>query len=101
MWWAVMVELTVALFALTSGFTASGIVANTYRLLAGKAETQRARTAYFVVMVVAGPSMIFESAVTSYRAKKCTIVPLWLATLVSVYWSFAIGLLLLSVAIAI
>jgi hypothetical protein len=97
----IMGQLTVALFAMTAGLTLSGITANAYRLLSGRIEALRARTAYLIVLVVAGPSMILESAVGSFRARKCSAVLLWLAALVTAYWSFALGLFILSIALAV
>lgn len=96
-----MGQFTVALFALTAGLTLSGIAANGYRLLVGRIELLRARTAYLIVLIVAGPSMILESAVGSFRAKKCSAVALWLAALVTAYWSFALGLFILCIALAV
>lgn len=59
-------------FATLAGFTASGIIANLYRLIAGKPETTGGRIGYFVVMVVAGPNVLFENAATSFRTKACS-----------------------------
>ena len=94
-------DLLVVLFAMASGFTASGIVANIYRLLARKAENPFAKTAYIAVMVVAGPNVLFENAAASVRAKSCSRVAFFLAAAVTAYWSFAIGLFILNVALAI
>ena len=52
----------VALFALTVGLTASGIVANIYRLLGKKPETLSSRIGYLAVVSVAGPSVLFDNA---------------------------------------
>ena len=93
-------DLLVVLFAITAGFTASGIVANIYRLLARKPENPLEKTAYIAVMVVAGPNVLFENAATSVRAKSCSKVAFFLAAAVTAYWSFALGLFILNVAIA-
>jgi hypothetical protein len=93
-------DIVVILFSVTAGFTASGITANLYRLLARKSDTAGARLAYVAVMVVAGPSVLFENAATSLRAKSCSQLAFWLAAAICAYWSLALGLLVLDVAIA-
>jgi len=94
-------ELAVALFAVACGFTASGITANVYRLLADKPETVHGKTVYFAIMVVAGPSVLIANAAKTFRAKGCSGIAFWLAAAVAGYWSFAIGLFVLSVSLAI
>lgn len=94
-----MRDLLVVLFAMTAGFTASGIVANTYRLIATKPANPLEKTAYIAVMVVAGPNVLFENAANSVRAKSCSKIAFFLAAAVTAYWSFAIGLFILNVAI--
>jgi hypothetical protein len=93
-------QLAVALFAMTAGFTASGITANIYRLLAKKPESSSGKTVYIAVMVVAGPTVLFDNAVKSLRAKDCSRFAFWLAAVVSGYWSFLLGLFVLSVSLA-
>lgn len=94
-------DLFVALFATTAGFTASGILANLYRVIVGpKDKTGPARTAYFVVMVVAGPSVLLENAAAKLREKSCSRLAFWLAASISAYWSFAIGLFVLNLSLA-
>ena len=95
-----MHNVAVVLFAITAGFTASGIAANLYRLLAKKPESKGGKTVYFAVMVVAGPSVLFENAATKFRTKACSMVAFWLASAVAAYWSFAIGLFVLNVGLA-
>ena len=91
----------VALFATTAGFTASGILANLYRLIVGsKREGNAARTAYIAVMVVAGPSVLLENAAAKLREKSCSRVAFFLAASISAYWSFAIGLFVLNLTLA-
>jgi hypothetical protein len=92
-------DLLVVLFAMTAGFTASGLVANTYRLLAKKPASLFEKTTYIAVMVVAGPNVLFENAATAVRAKSCSKVAFFLAAGVTGYWSFALGLFILNVAI--
>lgn len=95
-----MYGFVLMLFAITVGFTASGIAANLYRLSGAEAKTSAERTIRLVVMVVAGPSMIFENAVQGLMSKKWTRATFWLATVGVTYWSLALGLLVLQVALA-
>jgi hypothetical protein len=95
-------DLYVAAFAATAGFTASGIMANLYRIAVQKkkADTTLSRITYLTVMVVAGPTVLFNNAAKSWREKSCTAIAFWLATALAGYWSFAIGLLVVQVALA-
>jgi len=93
-------DLMVALFATTAGFTASGILANLYRLIVRKPDSPAAKGAYYVVMIVAGPSVILENAAQSLKTKACSRFAFWLAASVSAYWSFAIGLFVLNLSLA-
>jgi hypothetical protein len=96
-----MHELGLILFAITAGFTFSAITANLYRLCGLKAKTDAERTFRFAVMTIAGPSVVFESAVKGLRAKKWTRGAFWLAITGVAYWSLALGLLVLELGIAI
>ena len=93
-------DLFVAFFAITAGFTASGLVANLYRLIAAKPQMTSGRIAYLAVMVVAGPSVLFENAARSRRKKECSATAFWIAAAITFYWSFALGLTILAVAVA-
>ncbi|HEX3430597.1 MAG TPA: hypothetical protein VHT03_06895 [Rhizomicrobium sp.] len=96
-----MHDLVVALFALSSGFTASGIIACIYRMLAGDKGSSLGRAAYVALMIFAGPNVLFENAAKAWREKSCSAVAFWLAAAVSGYWSFAIGLLVIQLGMAI
>jgi len=94
-------DLYVALFAATAGFTASGIIANLYRLAVKKrSETTLSRLTYLTVMIVAGPTVLFNSAAKSWHEKSCSAFAFWLAAGVAGYWSFAIGLLVVQLVLA-
>jgi hypothetical protein len=94
-------DLYVALFAATAGFTASGIIANLYRMaVKKKADTTASRIGYLVVMVVAGPTVLFNNAAKSWREKSCSTFAFWLAAGIAWYWSFGIGLFVVQVALA-
>ena len=95
-------DLLIFLYALAGGLALSGIVANTYRLLVSKkSETPSGRTAYLVVMAVAGPTVLLDNAARSWRAKNCSTTAFWLAAALSGYWSFVIGLFAMSIALAV
>ncbi|SRR5258708_359551 len=90
-------DLVVALFAIASGFTVSGIVLNGYRLISRQQATLESNVA---LMALAGPNVLIETAATSLRSRKCTGFAFWLATAVSTYWSFVLGLFLLNLVVA-
>jgi hypothetical protein len=91
-------DLMVVLFATAAGLTASGIIANLYRLLAKRAEKPVERAIYVAVMVMAGPSVLLDNAARAWRAKSCSSLAFWLASAISGYWSFALGLFVIQVA---
>jgi Family of unknown function (DUF6949) len=88
------------LFAVTAGFTASGIVANLYRLSGAKSDTSAGWLLRAAIMVVAGPSVIFETAMKGFLAKEWKPVTFWLVTGAIAYWSLALGLFVLELAFA-
>jgi hypothetical protein len=95
-------DLLVVVFATTAGFTASGIIANIYRLVVKtKAEKPLAKLSYWAVMVVAGPTVLFDNAARSWKTKSCSAMAFWLATAICGYWSFALGLFVIQLALAI
>lgn len=93
-------DMVVALFALAAGFTASGIVANAYRVLATDKASSLGRAAYVAVMIFAGPNVLFENAAKAWRTKSCSASAFWIAAAVSGYWSLAIGLFVIQLAVA-
>jgi hypothetical protein len=93
-------DLMVAMFATTTGFTASGILANVYRLVAREPQSGQAKSAYYAVMVVAGPNVLLENAARSLKEKSCSRFAFWLAASIAAYWSFAIGLFVLNLYLA-
>lgn len=94
-------DIALVLFATLAGFTASGILANLYRLVARKPETLGARLGYVAVMVVAGPNVLIENAAVSFRARDCSSFAFWLAAAISAYWSFALGLFIIQIGLAV
>ena len=51
-------------------------------------------------MVIAGPNVLLENAAAKLQKKACSRLAFWLAAAVSAYWSFAIGLFVLNIYIA-
>ena len=96
-------DLYVVLFLATAGFTASGIVANVYNLIVKKkkAASSQGRIVYLLVMVLAGPTILFNNAAKAWREKSCSGLAFWLAAAISGYWSLAIGLLVMQIALVI
>ena len=86
-------------FSIAAGFTASAIVANLYRISGFRVKTSRGEFVRLAVLVVAGPSVIFESALRGFSTKDWAPVSFWLVTAGVLYWSLAIGLLVIDVAI--
>jgi hypothetical protein len=90
----------VAIFAIAAGFTASGITASLYRLLAKDNVSSLGRAVYVAVMIFAGPTVLFENAAKAWRKKACSGVAFWLAATISGYWSLALGLLVIQLGMA-
>jgi hypothetical protein len=94
-------DFMVVLFATTAGFTASGILANLYRLVVGdKPGSSSKQALYVAIMVFAGPNVLLENAASALKAKSCSRTAFWLAAAIAGYWSFAIGLLVLNLSLA-
>ena len=95
-----MHELTLVLFSITAGFTASAIAANLYRVSGARADTDVGHTIRLIVMAIAGPSVIFEAAMEGYLSKKWSATSFGLATAGVCYWSLVLGLLIIEIAIS-
>jgi transcriptional regulator of nitric oxide reductase len=93
-------ELAIFLYVVTAGFAASGITANLYRLLTQRQKESSTRTAYYASMVIAGPNVLFQKAAEARRAKDCSLLAFWMAAAICGYWSLAIGLLIVEIALA-
>ena len=93
-------DIALVVFATLAGFTASGILANLYRLVAHKPATLGGRIGYVAVMVIAGPNVLFQNAASSFRANDCSTFAFWLAALIAAYWSFALGLIIIELALS-
>ena len=84
------------LFAVAGGLTLSGIAANFYRILARKPISRAETMVYFAVMTVAGPSVLFNNATRSFCGNACSTAAYVFAITIAGYWSFALGLVILS-----
>ena len=94
-----MKDVLFLLFALAGGLTLSGIAANIYRILAHKPVSRGETALYYAVMAVAGPSVLFNNATKTFRARTCSMAAYIFAVLLACYWSFALGLVILSFTI--
>ena len=93
-----MQALWLMLFSITAGFTASAITANLYRVAGIKAESTGSKLFRSAVLIVAGPSVLFESAMRGFMKRTWAPISFWLAAMVVLYWSLGLGLLVLQVA---
>jgi hypothetical protein len=93
-----MKELVLLLFSIFGGFALSGITANLYRLLVQK--KHRKPPLHYAVMVLAGPSVMFENATKSFREKKCSRLAYGFSVAITGYWAFALGLLTIQLGLA-
>ena len=91
-----MHNILLLLFSLAGGLTLSGIVANSYRMLASKPQSPAATAAYYGVMVFAGPSVLFENSTRSFRQKECTVIAYGFALVLASYWALLLGLAIIS-----
>jgi hypothetical protein len=96
---APMHGLMLVMFCITAGFTASAIVANLYRISGLRPASSSTRALHTAVLVLAGPSVLFESAMRGFLAKTWTPIGFWLAAAVTAYWSLFVGLLVVDIAI--
>jgi hypothetical protein len=95
-----MNSFTVFLFCIAAGATLSGIIANLYRLTASRHKSTLNTILHCAVMVFAGPVVLVENSTRAFRKKSCSIAAWGLALALSAYWSFAMGLLVLSIVVA-
>jgi hypothetical protein len=96
-----MRDFLLVMFAIGAGLTLSGIVANLYRLMASKPKSDGETWIYYGVMVLAGPSVLFDNATRSFRKKECTGWALAFALLLAVYWAMVLGAILLEVVVTV
>ena len=95
-----MHNFIVFLFAVGAGMTAAGLLSNIYGLLASEPKTKVDTVIHYIVMVIAGPAVLAGNSTRSFRKKECSKTAYALALALSVYWSFATGIFILSLAMA-
>ena len=93
-----MHPLANVLIALTAGFTASAIVANIYRIIGYGPETTSGDFVRGPVLLFAGPSELFESAIDARLKGEWSAIGFWLTISMVCYWSLVLGILVLQVA---
>jgi hypothetical protein len=96
-----MQSLRILMFTIAAGLTLSGIVANLYRLLASEPKNGTQPFAYYAVMVLGGPSVLFDNAARSFRKKECSGLGLALGLGLATYWAMILGAILLDVVVSI
>jgi hypothetical protein len=87
------------LFSMAGGLTLSGIAANLYRIVAKKPSGPFATYAHYAVMVLAGPSVLFENSTRSFRKKECGGAAYGFALGLALYWAFMLGVILVDIAL--
>ena len=87
-----MQSLAFFLLVITSGFTASAIAANLYRITGFVPETTYGHFVRVCVLMFAGPSEMFETAVTARISRESSPVWFWLTISAVCYWSSILGL---------
>lgn len=90
---------TLVLFAMAAGFTVSSIAANVYRLVAPAPIQNKGWLWRTAVMIFAGPNLCFDAAMKRRAAKTWSPPLFWCALAGVAYWSMALGLLVIDVAV--
>jgi hypothetical protein len=88
-----MYTVTTVLIVLTAGFTASAIVANLYRIAGFVPETTSGHVFRLMVLTIAGPSEIFETAVDARINGQWSALGFWLVIAAVCYWSLILGII--------
>lgn len=96
-----MHNLMIFFFAIAAGITLSGLIANTYRILATEPKTSVGKILQAAVMIFAGPVVFIGNATKSFKNKDCSTASYIFALSVTGYWALAIGLFTLYVYAAI
>lgn len=95
-----MHSLIVLFFVIGAGLTFSGLVAALYSLLGLAPKTIAGRIFETAVLIFAGPTTYIGNATTSLRKKECSPAGYLLMLAICGFWSFATGLLIMSVLVA-
>ncbi len=92
---------TLVLFSIAAGYTASSIVACLYRMVNGAAaQDGGARWLRSLLMIFAGPNLVLDTAMKSFAEKKWTARLFWCALAGIAYWSMALGLFVIDLAVS-
>ena len=95
-----MHTVMVFLFAVGAGMTAAGLISSIYGIFADEPSTRLGTLMLYAVMVVAGPLVLAGNSTRSFRNRECSKLAYALALVLSVYWSFATGLFILCMVVA-
>ena len=93
-----MDSLWLILFATTAGFTASGLIANLFRVC-GYSSEKSGWVLSTLFMIFAGPNLFFEAGIKGLTTKAWSKSFFWLVAFGLAYWSLAIGLLVMDIAL--
>ena len=102
-----MTEFGVFLFTIATGFVAAGLAGSLYRMAMNKppsfqmlSESTGGMVAGIVTLVFAGPTVIMRNALKAQVVENRP--PAWLAlsTVIAIFWSFLVGLFVLSFVVA-
>ena len=96
-----MKSFLIVMYAIASGLTLSGIVANVYRLLASEPKDATQNLVYYAVMVLGGPSVLFDNAARSFRKKECSGPGLAIALGLATWWAMILGVILLGIVVSV
>jgi hypothetical protein len=91
-----MHALSILMIVLTAGFTASAIAANIYRIAGFAPETTSGQCLRLMVLMVAGPSEIFETAVEARINRHWSALGFWLVIAAVGYWSLILGVIVVT-----
>jgi hypothetical protein len=95
-----MSQLIVFIFAIATGVTLSGLVANTYRLFAGSPETIAGKIIEAAVMIFGGPIVLIGNSTKAFMKKDCSRGGYALALALGGFWSFATGVFILAIYVS-
>ena len=102
-----MTEFGVFLFTIATGFVAAGLSGSLYRLVTKKpasfqllSDSSAMMMAGVVTLVFAGPAVIMRNALRAQIIENRPPFWLLLSAMIAVFWSFMVGLFVLSILIA-
>jgi hypothetical protein len=91
--WAVL------FFAVATGVTFSGLVANIYRMFVLQPKTTAGVILETAVMVFGGPVVLVGNATESFKKKNCSKAGYAFAVALCGFWSFATGVFILEICL--